>query len=824
VEKPSRKIKERKKNRVLRRMKKRETLRCLSTVMLLWLTASPLVWAQQAPSPALPRARDIPVPAPPPPEADPSPPPPKEESAASVVAPSGDEAVVLNFEGADIREVIHSLATALGISYTIDPRVQGQVTIRTTGRIAGRDLFPIFHQILRANGITAVKVGSLYQIAPVGEAKTKAPLSRNDPTRLRATAEDRFILELVKVEHLAAEEMAKVLQPFVSPGGDVIAYPRANLVIISDLATNVDRLKELVRTFDVDTFRNLHAEVYRIEHANVEDLGDELKGILEPYGVTPKAATERGIFVIPLARLNSVVAIAFNSELLAEVKKWIKVLDVPPEKGGGRTVHVYAVENTKAIELAEVLGELYGSDGGGGGGGTSGRRGTQGESGGIGGSLSGRGGGLGESGLSGSEGSSGRSGRSGRRSGGGGLDGGGGGLGGGGGGGLGGGGRGGRGGGRGSGGGGGTQTVVIAPKEGEKPIFKEEVKIVADESTNSLIMLATARDYAMIKEVLRKLDVVPRQVLIETMIAEIGLKGALQFGVEYAIANNGLNEVLGDIPEDDEDEDEDTPSTPGATSRSISDTSLLRAAKKGVKIGGQGLFSFITDRRQFLVLINALASRSQVRSLATPHVIAADNREAHILIGEEIPILSSTQQSLIGDSSDRLLSSVQYRDTGKILTILPQINSAGLVNMEITQEVSAVGASIFGNTNSPSFTSRETETTVVVQDGQSVLIGGIIDDQMTRSRSGVPFLMDIPVLGRLFRTESDQTDRTELIVLITPHVIRNRLEAQSVTDEFEERIRGLKEMIGRVQGPREKTMTPEREPVLPSTPAKPADR
>ena len=312
-------------------------------------------------------------------------------------ATSGDEAVVLNFEGADIREVIHSLATALGISYTIDPRVQGQVTIRTTGRIAGRDLFPIFHQILRANGITAVKVGNLYQIAPVGEAKTKAPLSRNDPTRIRATAEDRFILELVKVEHLAAEEMAKVLQPFVSPGGDVIAYPRANLVIISDLATNVDRLKELVRTFDVDTFRNLHAEVYRIEHANVEDLGDELKGILEPYGVTPKAATERGVFVIPLARLNSVVAIAFNSELLAEVKKWIKVLDVPPEKGGGRTVHVYAVENTKAVELAEVLGELYGSDGGGGGGGgTSGRRGTQGESGGIGGSLSGRGGGLGE--------------------------------------------------------------------------------------------------------------------------------------------------------------------------------------------------------------------------------------------------------------------------------------------------------------------------------------------------------------------------------------------------------------------------------------------
>lgn len=364
--------------------------------------------------------------------------------------------------------------------------------------------------------------------------------------------------------------------------------------------------------------------------------------------------------------------------------------------------------------------------------------------------------------------------------------------------------------------------MLIAPKEGEKPIFKEEVNIVANESTNSLIILATARDYAMIKEVLRKLDVVPRQVLIETMIAEIGLSGDLQFGVEYAIANNGLNKVLGDLPVDDPDNP--TPSPGGATSRSINSDSLLRAAKKGVKIGGEGLFSFITDRRQFLVLINALAARSNVRSLATPHVIAADNREAHILIGEEIPILTSTQQNFSSSNTDRVFSSVQYRDTGKILTILPQINSAGLVNMEITQEVSAVGNPSFGDTNSPSFTSRQAETTVVVQDGQSVLIGGIIDDQMARSRRGVPFLMDIPVLGRFFRTESEGLDRTELIILITPHVIRDRNEAQSVTKEFQERIRGLKDLIGRTQGPREQTVTPEREPLLPSTPAKPADQ
>jgi general secretion pathway protein D len=735
-------------------------------------------------------------------EKEAAPAPPTAPPAAGGEATSGDEAVVLNFEGADIREVIHSLATALGISYTIDPRVQGQVTIRTSGRIAGRDLFPIFHQILRANGIAAVKVGNLYQIAPVGEGKTRAEVIDTASEQRTANAEDRFVIELMKLDHLAAEEMAKVLQPFVSPGGDVIAYPRANVVIISDIASNVGRLKELARMFDIDMFRNLHPEVFRIEHANVEDLGDELKGVLEPYGVTPKAANERGVFVIPLTRLNSIVVIAFNKETLAEVRKWVKVLDVPPEKGGGRTVHVYAVENTKAADLADVLGQLYGADGGGGG--SSGRRGAQqSTTGGIGGNF---GGGLGETGLSGSAGGGRSGGVSGRSSRGGSGGSSGGGLGGGGlGGGGSGGGRGGRSGGRGGGGGvgggsisGGSQTILIAPKEGEKPIFKEEVRIVADESTNSLVVLATARDYNMIKEVLRQIDVVPRQVLIETIIAEIGLNNDLQFGVEWAIASGGINRVLGD---------QETGETPdegrrAVNSNSISNNSLIDAAKRGAKIGGGGIFSFITDRDDFLVLINALASRSQVRSLSTPHVIAADNREAHILIGEEIPILSSTQQSLIGGDADRLLSSVQYRDTGKILTILPQINSAGLVNMEIRQEVSAVGVSVFGNTNSPSFTSREAETTVVVQDGESVLIGGIIDDQIQRVRSGVPFLMDVPVLGRIFRTESDQVDRTELIVLITPHVIRNRKEARSVTEEFEARIQGLKGLLSRVQKPK----------------------
>ena len=178
--------------------------------------------------------------------------------------------------------------------------------------------------------------------------------------------------------------------------------------------------------------------------------------------------------------------------------------------------------------------------------------------------------------------------------------------------------------------------------------------------------------------------------------------------------------------------------------------------------------------------------------LSAPHIMAADNREAHILVGNSIPILTSTQSSTIAVSN--IVNSVQYRDTGNILTILPQVNSKGLVNMQIRQEVSAVGSPSFGSTGSPSFTTREAETTVVVQDGETVLIGGIIMDSITHSRTGVPYLMDIPVLGWAFRVNNDATDRVELLILISPYVVRGREEAREVTGEFVDRLQGLKRM------------------------------
>ena len=159
-----------------------------------------------------------------------------------------------------------------------------------------------------------------------------------------------------------------------------------------------------------------------------------------------------------------------------------------------------------------------------------------------------------------------------------------------------------------------------------------------------------------------------------------------------------------------------------------------------------------------------------------------------------MPILTSTSTAVLTGTAGTVANSIQYRDTGKILTVLPQVNSKGLVNLQVRQEVSAVDATSFGTTNSPSFTTREAETTMVVQDGATVLIGGIIDDTIQGKRTGVPYLMDVPVLGRFFRSDDDMTTRTELLITITPSVIHNREEAHEVTDDYSSRIEGLAEL------------------------------
>ncbi|HYC54473.1 MAG TPA: secretin N-terminal domain-containing protein, partial [Candidatus Binatia bacterium] len=477
---------------------------------------------------------------------------------------------------------------------------------------------------------------------------------------------------------------------------------------------------------------------------------------------------------------------------------WVGVLDVRSEAGGRRQVYVYRVENSKAADLAAVLSEVYGDSGGSGRGGRRGRSGDAAEAG------LGVGGGLGRA-SSGSGGSSRRSGGSTRIGGSLNDDGGGGSaLGSGGGGGLGSSGGGGLGssnrssrsnrgdsstsrGGRGStGGGGGVSGVVIGGTEND--LFEQEVRVVEDEVTNSLVILATPRDYQTLRVVLRDLDIVPRQVLIESMIAEITIGENETLSVLNALQGKEASNA-----------DVGTGDLGGGYFRALGQQLRLVG-----ELGSGGLLGTISGYRNgieiYRGILEAQSTRSRVKVLSRPHLMTTDNQEARILVGQEVPIITSQSDTdVITSGQSRFLQNVQYRDTGIIIRVLPQVNSEGLVNMELAQEVSEISSQ--GNSvqeiSSPTFTTREAETTVVVHSGETIIIGGIISESSNEDRSGVPYLMDVPVLGHLFRSDNTNRRRTELIILITPFVVRDREEAQSVTEEFRRRVDRVLEDVER---------------------------
>src|SRR5581483_5693949 len=184
---------------------------------------------------------------------------------------------------------------------------------------------------------------------PVAEAKTRAIIPHGS-ARDRARENDGFVIEIFPVHHVSSDEMVNILQPFVTPGGDALSYSRANLVVVTDLQSNVERLRELINTFDTDVFHNLHAKVFKMQYGDPEELANEILGLLAPYGVTPTGEGESGVYMVPLVRQNSIVAIAFDPAVFTEIERWLHLLDIPPEESAGRKTFVYAVENAKAAD------------------------------------------------------------------------------------------------------------------------------------------------------------------------------------------------------------------------------------------------------------------------------------------------------------------------------------------------------------------------------------------------------------------------------------------------------------------------------------------
>jgi len=360
---------------------------------------------------------------------------------------------------------------------------------------------------------------------------------------------------------------------------------------------------------------------------------------------------------------------------------------------------------------------------------------------------------------------------------------------------------------------------------GAKP--EEQLRIVADPSTNSLIIYGTAQEFQNVKNILKELDIVPRQVLIEALVLQVDLTNTETFGVAYEILRKAIST------------DADGKTT--GSGASIFDKIFgSRAAVLGSAVPGAfplGVSGVIGTGNAVRAFVNALLTDSRVRVLSAPSVLATDNRPARIQVGTEEPIPTGTINAANVGSSISSSTTVQYRNTGRILTIIPQVNSQGLVNLQIKAEVSARGQSVAFGTGTdvntfPSFDTQDAETTAVIQDGETLVIGGLIGERRSRDRTGIPYLMDLPIVGRFFGSTTDDTKRTELIMLITPRVIRNRDESRSVTEEFKSKLSTIRNELEKMRRDREtdleklKSQTreqpkPGEAPVPPAEPARP---
>jgi type II secretion system protein D len=325
---------------------------------------------------------------------------------------------------------------------------------------------------------------------------------------------------------------------------------------------------------------------------------------------------------------------------------------------------------------------------------------------------------------------------------------------------------------------------------------EEQLRIVADPATNSLIIYGTAQEFQNIKNILKELDVVARQVLLDVLVAEVTLNDFESLGFDYEILHKpGGVQIF----------DKTFGSRGGLLSGALGGATTPEGG--GISQFPQGLSAVVWMGGVARAFINALMRDSRVKILSSPSVLASDNRPARIQVGSEEPIATGQVVAATGAANPSSSTTIQYRNTGRIVTIIPQVNSQGLVNLQALVEVSQRGGNVTVGTDSfPSFDLRQAETTAVVQDGDTLAIGGIIAENKTNSRVGIPYLMDIPVLGRFFGTTSDDIRRTELIMLITPHVIRNRSEGTAATDELKSKLSALRNDLERMRLDRERDL------------------
>lgn len=625
-------------------------------------------------------------------------------ASAAIPGPGGD--VTLNFVDTDIREVARTiLGKTLRLNYTVDPAVKGTATFESGTPLSPPELLSALETMLNQNGATLTERNGIYAVVPIAVAgATNTVASASTPGAGT---------QVVALRYASAAQLAKVLEPYVAEGGKISPDPGRNALIVRGDAAVRKALTDLIRAFDVDALAGQSFALFPVGDGDPGKLAAALEKVLHAEGEGSLAGVVR---VIPLERANAVLVASAQPRYLDAARRFFRLAG-RAEDATARTWHVYYVKNGRSADLEPILRRAFAP--------RSAAAapaeapitapgaqpvvmgpGAQAQTGALGGAGA-RMGSAAAGGLAGPAATT------------------------------------------------PMRSTAAAPIQtpATEPLSPEAagapaesgIRIIADRRNSALLIYATPSEYSVIEGMLRKIDIVPLQVLIEATIAEVTLNDALQYGTQFFFTANHVDLTLGA-----------TPTLP------------------------TGFAGFAVSKSPHF-LLQALADVTQVRVLSAPRLLVFDNEPARLQVGQEVPILTGTATSTLAAGAP-IVNSIDYHSTGVIMDVTPRVNSGGLVTLDIAQEVSDVAPPAVNTaTGSPTFDDRIVRTRLAVQDGQTVGVAGLIHDTVQEENSGLPFLKDIPLIGSLLSTQNNKRMRTELLVLITPHVVHDQRDARALT-------------------------------------------
>ncbi|PPQ30048.1 type II secretion system protein GspD [Rhodoblastus sphagnicola] len=661
-------------------------------------------------------------------------PPPAPEGEEKPRKPRG-EGVELNLVNLPIAEAAKIvLGDMQGVDYVVDPRLEGKVTAHTAHPVSKRQALDLFQSALRVSGAALVRSGHIYKIVPAEAAGgAGADVSVAGPRENNGLGGDSVVAPL---HYVSASEMKRVLDPIAAKGGVVRADEARRALVLSGSPQEIDALRDAISIFDVDTMRGMSFALVPVKSSDPAAMAEDLRAV---FGSEKEGPMNGMIRFVGNKRLNAILVITSQRGYLDRARAWIQRLDGRAQTSE-KQFYTYRVQNRPAKELLQVLTSMFASESGGRAGSSVSPRQGQANVSAANNGVFGQNGNPPTNPIGGLTSNATPSANP--------LD-----------------------------AAGKTDQLAAAASGSDSSASNgpqastlgddSRFRLAADEAKNALVIMASPADYHRILRVIETLDVLPNQVFIEATIAEVTINDSLHFGVEWFLNRAKSSGAF---------------STSSQTATAATDTLGNNLLGAGVGAAFPG-FSYALRAPNMQMTINALNAVTKVNIVSTPSLTVLDNHQAILQVGDQVPVASLQSATALGNT----FTSVSYRDTGVILSITPHISESGRVMLQLVQEVSNVAPNSGASTN-PTIQQRKVSTQVVIHDGEALMLGGLMQNNHSNIANQVPVLGDIPIIGNAFKDKTDEADKTELLIMITPHVVRSAAEAREITEEYKRQV------------------------------------